>query len=75
MSTKLQKIVKITIQYNDGTTECLCDNDAKTWFDEINQAIVLLHMNIQNYEFPSFKWIPGKEKKISKKYASKRTSI
>jgi hypothetical protein len=75
MSRKIQKLVKVTLVYDDGTNECLCNDDAKIWLEEINQAIILLHMNVKNYEFPAFSWIPGKEKQIVKKTNAKRTPL
>jgi len=75
MSRKRQKLVKVTLVYNDGSNECLCNDDANVWMEEINQAIVLLHMNVKNYEFPAFTWTPGREKQVVKKANAKRTPL
>jgi hypothetical protein len=61
------KLNKVSLHYEDGSVEFLSDTDAHEWMAEINQAVVILGMNVKDYEFPRFRWKKEKKKKEGSK--------
>jgi len=63
-----KKLVKITLEYDNGTSKYLNNEEADEWMERVNNLCVFAHIHNCNPDWTKFKWVESKTKEENISY-------